>query len=135
MQKVSKIYIPIDIKQTSENGVVLIATGKTVVSDERAVITFIKEHLREIENVYIYSNEEHKQQVDLLADLRNKLSPIKNYLALTKELEKIQANPNSNHFEQERLELKLKNILKEQLQISEEYFFKVESIIKKLEEK
>lgn len=58
MKTFDKIYIPVPVEETTENGVVLIATGKVTVSNEGAKIEFIQQHLKEQDDMIVFSKEE-----------------------------------------------------------------------------
>ena len=62
--KLITCYIPVPVKKAVANGVVLISTHKVTITDEKAKLEFTeKQHLKEVTNVYVLTQEEFDKEV------------------------------------------------------------------------
>lgn len=73
-----------------------------------------------------------KNTLDLIADLRNKLGPIKNYFVCSRKLDQINAKTNKDFIDGLNLG-KLNAILAEEKLKCEENIYKIEMILESLE--
>lgn len=52
-----KVYIPVEGKELTENGFILIATGSATITDKKAKFDFCQKHLKEIETNVLSNND------------------------------------------------------------------------------